>query len=128
MPRRLSVILALLCLAAPARALDGGDPERGRAVYDRCLACHALERNRTGPKHCGLLGRRAGSLPGFDYSEAMRSAGIVWTAETLDRFLRAPLEMLPETTMTYDGIADPQERSDLIAFLARAGTDPELCR
>ena len=54
----------------------------------------------------------------------MRSAGIVWTAETLDRFLRAPLEMLPETTMTYDGIADPQERADLIAFLVKAGSDP----
>lgn len=125
MLRRLSPMLALLCLAAPASA---GDPERGRAVYDRCLACHALERNRTGPKHCGLLGRRAGSLPGFDYSEAMRSAGIVWTAETLDRFLRAPLEMLPETTMTYDGIADPQERADLIAFLTLAGNDPSVCR
>ena len=125
MLRRLSPILALLCLATPAWA---GDPERGRAVYDRCLACHALERNRTGPKHCGLLGRRAGSLPGFEYSEAMRGAGIVWTAETLDRFLRAPLEMLPETTMTYDGIADPQERADLIAFLALAGSDPAVCR
>ena len=128
MLRCLSPILLLLCLTAPAWATGAGDPERGRAVYDRCLACHALERNRTGPKHCGLLGRRAGSLPGFDYSVAMRGAGFVWTAETLDRFLRAPLEMLPETTMTYDGIADPQERADLIAFLAQAGSDAALCR
>lgn len=121
----LILVFTLLC---PAFAAAGqGDPERGRTVYDRCLACHALDRNRTGPKHCGVLGRKAGSLPGFAYSDAMRSSDIVWTAENLDRFLQAPLGMLPETTMTYDGIEDARDRADLVAFLEQASRDPDLC-
>ncbi|MBX3613983.1 MAG: cytochrome c family protein [Burkholderiaceae bacterium] len=89
-------------------------------MYGRCLACHALQYDRTGPRHCGLFGRKAGGVPGFDYSEAMKRSGIVWNAATLDRFLANPLGTVPGTTMGYAGIADARERADLIAYLGQA--------
>lgn len=123
----LSKLAVLLALIPPGTAGAEGDPERGAAIYERCIACHALTRDRTGPRHCGLIGRRAGSLPGFAYSEAMRRSGIVWDRQTLDRFLKAPLEALPGTLMGYDGVKDDGERADLIAYLVKASAKPELC-
>lgn len=103
-------------------ALAAGDPQAGEAVYSRCLGCHALEYHRTGPKHCGLFGRRAGSAPGYAYSEAMKRSKLVWNERTLERFLAAPLKVVPGTTMTYAGVADAGERADLIAYLKREST------
>jgi cytochrome c len=100
-----------------AAALAAGDPAAGEAVYSRCLGCHALEYNRTGPKHCDILGRRAGSVPGYGYSEAMKKSGIVWGEKTLERFLADPLKTVPGTTMTYAGVPQAKDRADLIAFL-----------
>ena len=113
------VVLALAASAAPA-AGRGGDAKAGEAIYSRCLACHALEHDRTGPRHCGLFGRRAGSGPAFDYSAAMKRSAIVWNRATLDRFLRDPLAVVPGTTMGYGGVADATERADLIAYLDEA--------
>ena len=73
-----------------------GDPDNGEAIYARCAACHALAYDRTGPRHCGLFGRRAGSVQGFAYSPAMQRSKIVWNEETLDRFLASPLTYVPE--------------------------------
>ena len=115
--------LRMLVLAAAvpsAMATQPGDAARGEAIYSRCFACHSLDANRTGPRHCGLLGRRAGGVPGFDYSPAMRASGIVWDAKSLDRFLANPAAVVPGTSMGYAGIADAQERADLIAFLKDA--------
>jgi cytochrome c len=67
----------------------------------------------------------AGSVPGFNYSPAMKNSHIVWNDKTLDRFLAKPLNVVPGTAMTYDGIADPQERADLIAYLKQASQTPE---
>lgn len=117
------VALALAAGATPALAKDAtlrGDPNRGEAIYERCLACHALAYDRTGPRHCGLFGRRAGSVKDFAYSEAMRRSGIVWNEKTLDRFLASPLTAIPGTTMGYAGVQDNNERADLIAYLKRA--------
>ena len=122
---------ALLALASatslPADAIVPGDPVRGEALYARCLGCHALTYNRTGPKHCGLFGRRAGSLAGFNYSAAMEGADVVWTDSTLDRFLANPNAMFPGTTMGYAGIPNAQERADLIAWLREADRSPSEC-
>lgn len=108
-------------LAGSAAADTPAAYARGALVYERCAACHALESDRTGPRHCGLIGRRAGSVPGFPYSPAMRRAGFVWSEKTLDRFLRSPLETVPGTSMGYDGVKDEGERRDLILFLREAG-------
>jgi cytochrome c len=115
----------LVCAIAPAAAAP--DPARGEQVYARCLACHALAYDRVGPHHCGLFGRVAGSVPGFGYSPAMKHSRITWNAETLDRFLAKPLKMVPGSTMTYDGVPDPKDRADLIAYLRHAN-ETSACR
>ena len=112
---------AALAFALIASAAAAGDAKEGESLYERCAACHSLAADRTGPRHCGLFGRRAGSVKGFAYSEAMRSSKLVWSARTLDRFLAAPLAVMPGTSMGYAGITDPRERADLIAYLEQAG-------
>lgn len=118
----LAGVLAL-CAFAPAGAAP--DAQRGEPIYARCMACHALAYDRVGPRHCGLFGRLAGSVPGFEYSTAMKSSKITWSEKTLDRFLAKPLAMVPGSTMTYDGVPDAQERADLIAYLKRAQQTPD---
>lgn len=103
-----------------AAALAAGDPRAGEALYPRCAACHALAYDRVGPRHCDLLGRRAGSVAGFDYSPAMKRSELVWTRENLERFLADPVRVVPGTTMTYAGVPDPKQRADLVAYLAEA--------
>jgi cytochrome c len=115
-------VVRLLLACALGLAAGGvgaaGDAKRGEQIYARCAACHALAYDRVGPRHCGLVGRRAGSIEGFEYSPAMKKSGIVWNAKTLDRFLADPMKTVPGTTMTYAGISDRQERADLVAYLA----------
>jgi cytochrome c len=118
------VAAGALALAAVVRA-GAPDAVHGEQLYVRCVACHALAADRVGPRHCALFGRLAGSVPGFPYSLAMKNSGITWNDKTLDRFLSKPLAMVPGTTMTYDGVPDPTERADLIAYLKQAGSTPE---
>ena len=119
----LATILAIVVYFGMSFAVFGlspGDPARGEKIYDRCIACHAIDRDRTGPRHEGLFGRRAGSLPDFPYSAAMKGAGdkgLVWNDETLDKFLESPTKYIPGTRMGYAGVKNSQERADLIAYL-----------
>jgi cytochrome c len=126
------LLASLLLLGAGSKAgtapAPAGDANAGAVVYQRCLACHALEYNRTGPRHCGLLGRRAGSVKDFQYSAAMRKSRLVWNRKTLDRFLSGPTKLVPGTLMTYAGVDDAKERADLIAYLAAATRDPKICK
>ena len=118
---RTLLVLATAALLAPcAFAATAAQVKAGEAVYARCAACHSLEYDRTGPRHCGLFGRRAGSVDGFAYSDAMKRSNIVWNKDTLDRFLENPMKALPGTSMGYAGIPDKQERADLIAYLRQA--------
>jgi len=119
------------CLAAPfaGAATDAAALRRGEQLYERCMGCHSIEAHRTGPRHCGLFGRHAGTQPGFEgYSAAMRRSGIVWDARTLDRFLSNPAKAVPGTAMGYAGIADARERSELIAYLREATRAGSACR
>ena len=128
MPHRWARSVCAPLLAAAACAAASAAPAstaRGEAIYARCAACHALAQNRVGPKHCGLFGRTSGSVPNFEYSAAMKNAHIVWNAQTLDRFLANPLKAVPGTAMTYDGVPDATERTDLIAYLREAGNSGE---
>jgi cytochrome c len=110
---------------APALAAPAGDARTGEAVYARCAACHALSYDRTGPRHCGLIGRRAGSVKDFAYSDAMKRSNITWTEKTLDLFLANPVKVVPGTTMGYAGVKDDKERADLIAYLKQANNSPD---
>ena len=113
--------------SALAASAATGDAERGAEIYTRCEACHALAYDRTGPRHCGVVGRKAGTVPGFDYSPAMRHSKLIWDASTLDRFLADPPKVVPGTTMTYAGVKDAGERADLIAYL-REAAGPNACK
>lgn len=121
-------VLVVLMIAATSssRAADG-DPQHGGQIYQRCLACHSLEYDRSGPRHCGLFGRQAGTLPGYAYSKAMKASGLTWDESSLERFLENPLKALPGTKMAYAGVKDPQERADLIAYLRQVTRDPAIC-
>ena len=112
--------IATLVAAAALPAAAAGDPARGGKVYERCAACHSLATDRAGPRHCGLIGRKAASVAGFEYSPAMKRSGLTWNARTLDRFLADPLRVVPGTAMGYDGVKDPTERADLIEYLKAA--------
>lgn len=119
--RVLAVAAALFAVtSAPPAARAEGDAARGKSVYARCIGCHAIERNRVGPRHAGLFGRAAGGLPDFSYSEAMRASGLVWDAATLDRFIENPRAVVPGTKMGFAGIKDAADRADLIAYLSEA--------
>lgn len=117
-----------LTLGLTASAGAAPDALRGEQVYARCMACHALAYDRVGPRHCGLFGRLAGSVPEFGYSPAMKNSRMVWNAKTLDRFLTQPLKMVPGSAMTYAGVADPKERADLIAYLKHVNDTPDCGR
>lgn len=97
-----------------------GDAVAGQRVFLMCQTCHAIEpgANRLGPSLHGVVGRRAGDAPGYGFSEANRDSSIMWTPQKLFQFLENPRRVMPGTRMTFAGIADPQRRSDLIAYLA----------
>lgn len=102
--------------------VKAGDAARGETAFGKCAACHSLEpdQNRMGPSLHGVLGREAGSGKGFRYSNAMKAADLVWSAETLDRYLAAPREFIPGNRMPFPGLKDARERADLIAYLEQA--------
>ena len=114
--------------SSTAFAAAKGDPADGKLMYTECEGCHSLKENKIGPRHCGLLGRKAGTVEDFpSYTHAMKSSGLTWDVETLDAFLADPLTFVPETGMGYIGIADEQSRLDLIAFLEQQDKDPSVC-
>jgi cytochrome c len=99
-----------------------GDAAKGEARFQECAACHRLEAgvNEMGPSLHGVFSRKAGELADFRYSPAMRRSGIVWTAETLDKYLADPQGFVPANRMPYAGMANPSDRADLIAYLQKA--------
>jgi cytochrome c len=100
---------------APARAQDAA---AGGMAFQECADCHSPSAsNGAGPGLLGVVGRRAGTLPGFAYSAAMTKSGITWDAAALDKFLAAPKKALPGTSMDFPGVDDAKERADLIAYL-----------
>jgi cytochrome c len=126
--RLAGVALALMAgTQALANAAAQGDWKAGRDVYFHCTTCHALAHNARGPKHCGLFGRRAGSVQGFAYSNALLRSNIVWNEKTLDRFLENPQTAVPGTVMGYLGVKDPKQRADVIAFLKKVNKS-SACR
>jgi cytochrome c len=101
--------------AAPAKA--AGDPVRGRMLYQVCMGCHSLDEDDVGPRHRGVVGRTAGSVPGYAYSPALRNSHIVWDRESLDRWLTNPQAFVPGARMFF-AMPNPQDRADVIAYLA----------
>jgi cytochrome c len=121
-PKYALSISAVLIASAPlgqALAADG-NPQRGAMVYRACVACHSLEPhlNLTGPSLAGVWGKKAGSVADFPrYSKALKQRDFVWDEVTLFAWLANPQEFVPGTYMTFRGLRDEKQRSDLIAFL-----------
>jgi cytochrome c len=123
--------LLLLALIHVAFAPAAADPVRGERMFQRCFACHSVvtgEDNLPGPSLRCVLGRSAGTLPGFRFSPAMIEAGtargLVWTRATLDAFLIDPQRLVPVTPMWIPGLASAQDRRDLIDYLEHAVSCP----
>jgi cytochrome c len=113
--------MAVMALGAAAAAQAGaasGDATRGAQVYAaRCGGCHSVDTDRVGPHHAGVVGRHAGSVPGFDYSPALKASSVVWDAKTLDEWLTNPESLIPGQRMGYS-LGDPALRADVIAYLS----------
>ena len=96
-----------------------GDAAHGEKVFAQCKACHVAEvgKNRVGPSLWAVVGRTAGTIPGFNYSKANKESGITWTEDVLFSYLEAPQKYLPGTRMAFGGLKQPQDRADVIAYL-----------
>ncbi|MDY0871670.1 c-type cytochrome [Dongia rigui] len=111
-----AILFLFMALQAPS-AEAAGNPARGAALYaEDCSACHAADTDQRGPHHRGLFSRQAGSVPGFDYSDALRGAGFIWSDQLLDAWLADPEALLPGQDMNVS-VEDAQDRADLIAYL-----------
>ncbi len=120
----LTASLAALCGFGPlvvTSAAAAADAGKGRSVFSaQCSACHSNSRAGpviVGPPLFGVVGRKAGSIPSFNYSTTMKSAGFVWTEDRLRAYLPGPSTYLPGVKMTYPGLKNPSQLDDLITYL-----------
>jgi cytochrome c2 len=117
-----ALAFAMILLPALAPAQDGS-VEAGADVFKKCRACHDVgpnAKNKVGPLLNGIIGRKAGTIDGFSYSEANKKAGsggLVWSDEVMFEYLEKPLSYMPGTKMAFAGLKDPQDRNDVIAYL-----------
>ena len=119
------VIAAGVMVALPTVAL-AQDAEAGKKVFVKCAPCHSIgpgAKNKVGPEQNGLIGRKAGSVEGFNYSEAMKNSGITWDEAQLDEYITDPKKKIPGNKMVFPGIKDELQRGDLIAYLASFNAD-----
>lgn len=107
-------------LPAPYNAADLAN---GKTKFAFCVSCHTIAPggpNMTGPHLSGVAGRKAGSLPDFNYSEALKTSGLTWDGPTLEKWLTDPRGMIPGTKMSFVGIKNPKDRTDVVAYLLAA--------
>jgi cytochrome c len=116
-------VSAAIALAVAPQAAPAQDVRAGEAVFKKlCLPCHAVgegAKNKVGPILNGLQGRRAGTVAGFVYSPANKSSGITWDAVTFKEYIKDPKAKIPDTRMSFTGLKDEQEGSDLWAYLTQ---------
>jgi cytochrome c len=109
--------LFAIAVVSLSRGAGGTDPGLGKDLFGRrCSGCHATDSNKEGPRLRGVLGRKAGTVAGFSYSDALRGSGIIWTGELLDEWLQNPAALVRDTDMEFR-VPNPDERAALIAYL-----------
>jgi cytochrome c len=120
MLKKLAITGVLLTASlGPATAQDA---QKGKAVFNICLACHAIgtgAQNKIGPELNGLDGRKAGAVPNFDYSDANKNSGIVWNEGTFEDYIKNPAAKVPDTKMIFPGIKNEQQAKDLWAYISQ---------
>jgi cytochrome c len=118
----LALVLVLCQLSGPAFA--GGDPDKGAAIFDDiCGDCHTVTKggtNRRGPNLYKVIGRPAGQVANFEYSDANKNSKVVWGTEILEPYLKNPQAVIPGTNMKFKGLPEADDRQDVIAFLETA--------
>ena len=117
--RPIAVALAALLSASGAQA--GGDAAKGKIVFQRCAICHRVEKdggNGLGPNLFGVAGRKAGAVANFSYSVALKNSGLTWTQDKLIAWVAHPSGLVPGNRMAFAGLPDPQDRADVVAYLA----------
>ena len=110
-------------ISATQALAQAGNATRGERVFNQqCKTCHALEEgpSLTGPTLHGMFGRKAGTAAGFDFSEAMKTSGIVWDETTLAEYTRDPKAKVPDTKMVFNGLKQAGQLADLVAYLKQA--------
>ena len=114
--------MAMLTAAAifvSGAALAAGDAKKGKRVFNKCKACHAMEKgkNRIGPSLCNIVGKAAASDPKYKYSGDMKKSGLTWDEATLSKYLESPRKLVKRTKMSFAGLRKEGDRADVIAFL-----------
>jgi cytochrome c len=113
----------LVIFTGAAYAQDQEDVAEGAKVFKKCAACHAVgegAKNKVGPQLNGVVGRTAGSLPDYNYSQPMKDAGaggLVWNEETIDDYLEKPKEFVKGNKMAFVGLKKEDEREHVIDYL-----------
>jgi cytochrome c len=117
--------------AAPAQPIEfylaKADPAKGEQVFKKCAACHNADKggaNALGPNLWGAIGKPHGHVPGFAYSDALKSKPGVWDWSSLNDWLTSPKKYAPGTKMTFAGLSKPEDRADVIAFLNQHSDSP----
>uniref|UniRef100_Q02A35 Cytochrome c, class I n=1 Tax=Solibacter usitatus (strain Ellin6076) TaxID=234267 RepID=Q02A35_SOLUE len=109
------LVAFIVAVCALWKASAAGPP--GKDLFERrCTGCHAIDREKSGPRLAGVYGRRAGAIAGFTYSESLRKSGVVWDRATLDRWLANPESVVPDNDMPFR-LADEGERQAIIEYL-----------
>ena len=123
----LAIVLASQALAAGA-APSEAQLKRGKLLFTQCPACHQLKPgapSMLGPNLAGLMGRKAATVSGFNYSPALRKVSLTWDAATLDKWLQRPSALVPGNTMAFAGLPKADDRASLIAWLAAETAAPK---
>ncbi len=118
--RAFAALIGLLSFAVGNGSSAAGDPKRGAQVFQACIACHSVQggEHMTGPSLAHIWNRKAGTVEKFlRYSDALKSADIVWNEATLDKWLSDPAQLVPGTSMTFSGLKGSRDRQDVIAYL-----------
>ncbi len=120
----LGALLASLSAISISRPAEAQPPDRGRILFLACQSCHDLKPGpsaKTGPSLYGVVGRKAGSLPGYAYSPAMATQTFIWDEATLNRWLTSPTDLVPGTKMAFAGLPRAEDRAAVIGYLERSG-------
>jgi cytochrome c len=127
MMKKLIVAAALIVVSSVSGVAQ--DAQKGKAVFNICLACHAIgpgAQNKIGPELNGLDGRRAGTVPNFEYSDANKDSGIVWNEGTFEEYIKNPAAKVPGTKMIFPGIRNEQQAKDLWAYIGQFDADGNI--
>jgi cytochrome c len=118
-------------LAAMPAVAAAQEAESGKVVFNKCRACHQVgegAKQMVGPVLNGLVGRKAGTVEGYNYSAANKNSGIVWDEPTFREYIKDPRAKIPGTKMVFAGLKDEQEISDLFAYLKQFGPDGKIIK